>query len=79
MIVYVHIRFLHKRPVSIILIQYKSKLADFSLLHNIQWLLLVVRSLVCPTQLSLSAYDSYIAIYTLIPGGAASAFNLWVV
>ena len=43
-----------------------------------QWLLLVVRSLICPTQLSL-AYDKCSAIYTLIPGGAAGVFNLWVV
>ena len=50
----------------------------YSFTPQYQWLLLVVRSLVCPTQLS-PAYDKCNAIYTLIPGGAASAFNLWVV
>ena len=50
----------------------------YSFTPQYQWLLLVVRSLTCPTQLSL-AYDECSAIYTLIPGGAAGVFNLWVV
>ena len=76
MIVYVHIRFLHKRPVSLLLIQYKSKLDVlqlYSTIYSDYFKLSVVWSVLLS---SLSAYDNCTAIYTLIPGGAASAFNL---